>query len=189
MATRCTRATDLLLFGFGSWFAWKKYGSEVRAHSSYKLGPESIVFNDPPDWLHRDILAEVVELGSLESRNSTEADVSLQVRNAFMLHPWVKDVDRVRVFYPAKLEAVVVYRHPVAMVALPPSYDPSGKPLYGMIAIDEEGTLLPKEDFHNRLDFAESFPRIDVGNTLPTVSSATNGVTISWLMPPGWLLC
>ena len=50
------------------------------------------------------------------------------------------------------------------MVALPDD-DPSDGEAW-ILPIDGSGTLLPAEDFTP--EFAQSFPRIDVGNTIPT---------------------
>lgn len=154
----------LVLFGFGTWFAWKKYKDEVLNHPSYALDPTAIQYTPPPEWLKRDILKEVVELGSLESRKIHETDLTVHVRNAFVHHPWIREVERIRIFHPANLEAVLVYRDPVAMVALP-DYDPDDGEAW-ILPIDSEATLLPAEDFTP--EFAQKFPRIDVGNTVPS---------------------
>lgn len=153
----------LILFGFGSWMLWKKYRDDVLNHASYKLDAKSIKYTPEPEWLKRDILDEVVKLGSLESKKSHETGLTVQVRGAFVHHPWVKEVERVRIHYPAKLEVVLTYRKPVAMVALPDD-DPDDGEAW-ILPIDADAVLLPSRDFSP--EFAQTFPRINVGNTKP----------------------
>jgi len=153
----------LVLFGFGSWMMWKKYRDEVLGHASYRLDPNNIQYTDPPDWLDRDIRAEVVKLGSLELKRINERGLTVLVAGAFELHPWVKDVDRVVPYYPAKLVVELTYRKPVAVVVRP--YQENGVAYLNLYPIDAEAVLLPKDDFS--IEMVRDFPRIDVGNTLP----------------------
>ena len=154
----------LILFGFGTWMMWNRYHEDVVADATYRITPERIEYTQPPEWIERDILDEVFKLGSLGSAGILDEAVSVQVAGAFELHPWVKQVERVRISYPAKLNIELSYREPVAMVLLPP--DPRLDEAQ-MLPIDANAVLLPFEDFN--ADIAnENFPRIDVGNTYPT---------------------
>ena len=154
----------LVLFGFGSWMLWKKYSEEVLNHSSYILDASNISYTSEPEWLgNRNIGEEVIELGSLESKKIHEPGLSVGIGSAFMLHPWVKEVDRVRLHYPAKIEVVLTYRKPVAFVVMPVDIYDDGKAR--IMPIDSEAVVLPPEDFTPEL--AQAFPRIDVGDTQP----------------------
>lgn len=154
----------LILFGFGAWTIWKKYRDKVLAHPSYALDPQNIKYTDPPAWITGDILEDVVKLGSLEEKRIHDTGLTVQVASAFEHHPCVKRVERVRIAYPAKLSVELTYRTPIAMVALPDD-DPNDGEAW-ILPIDAEGVLLRSEDFTP--EFAQSFPRIDVGNTEPS---------------------
>jgi hypothetical protein len=153
----------LLLFGFGSWMMWKKYRDEVLNHSSYCLDPNNIQYTEEPEWLPRKILAEVVKLGSLEAKKINEQGLTVHVASAFEHHPWVKKVDRVVPYYPAKLVVELSYREPIAVVVRP--FEADGKAWIDFYPIDAEAVLLPSDDFSK--ERVREFPRIDVGNTLP----------------------
>ena len=154
----------LILFGFGVWFAWRKYSDTVWNHPAYALDPAKIEYTQPPEWLKRDILSEVIKFGSLESKRISDQNLTVQVRNAFAHHPWVKRVERIRIHYPASLEVLLQYRKPVAFVALPDD-DPTDDVAF-IWPIDGESTVLPPEDFTP--EFAQTFRRIDVGATVRT---------------------
>lgn len=154
----------LILFGFGTWMIWKRYRDKVLDHPSYVLDPQNITYTDPPSWIQGDILADVVKLGSLEKKRIHDDGLTVQVASAFEHHPCVKRVERVRISYPAKLNVELAYRTPVAMVALPDD-DPTDGEAW-ILPVDAEGVLLRSDDFTP--EFAQSFPRIDVGNTEPS---------------------
>lgn len=155
----------LVLFAVGVWFLWKRNRDRVFAHHSYKLDPRNIEYTSPPDWINRDILEEVLECGSLETKGIHDEGITVQVAGAFEHHAWVKEVERVRIVYPAQLQVELSYRKPVAMVKLPPPRDPE-KP-QRMWPIDASAVRLPSQDFTE--EFAHlSFPRIDVGASHPT---------------------
>ena len=147
----------LVLFGFGAWLMWKRYGDQVLAGDSFRFDPYKIHYTDPPKSLaSRNILEEVVQIGSLDAVELHQPELVLQVVNAFELHPWVKRVVRVRKRYPPKMSVEVSYRSAVAMVALPPR-----KGRYFLQPIDEEAVILPDEDFNG--EQARNYPRIDLG--------------------------
>lgn len=152
----------LILFGFGAWMIWKKYSDEVLNHPSYRLTLEDIDYTPEPEWLKRKILPEVIELGSLEAKKIHDSGLAVTVGGAFALHPWVKDVERVRLHYPAKLEAVLSYRRPVAFVVM---HDSRRDGKFRINPVDEEAVWLPPNDCTP--EFARGFPRIDVGDTRP----------------------
>ena len=92
----------LILFTFGIWFLWKRNRERVFGHSSYQLMADNIEYTLPPEWIadNRDVLSEVMKIGSLEAKRISDAEVTVQVAGAFEHHPWVKEVDRVRIVLP-----------------------------------------------------------------------------------------
>ncbi len=159
----------LILFGFGAWSLWKKYRDEVLNHPAYALDPQTIQFTDPPEWVGVDIRSEVIRDGSLEQKKIHQHGLASQVAIAFEHHAWVKRVDRVRIAYPAKLNVELSYREPVAMVVLPERFTVEG--FGGVYPVDADGVFLPPEGFS--AEFAVTFPRIDVGDTMPSGPAGT----------------
>lgn len=181
----------LILFGFGAWSLWKKYREEVLNHPSYVLDPNSIQFTDPPEWVHGDVLAEVIRDGSLEQQKIHKPDLTVRVVNAFELHPWVKRVERMWPSHnPAKLIVELAYRKPIAMVALPDP-DPTDNEAW-LQPVDADGVLLPTAGF--TAEYAETFPRIDVGETEPSGPPGTgwgddrvsDAAKIAEVLSPDW---
>ena len=161
----------LILFAVAIGMMWKRYRDDVAVSAAYRLSTENIRYTHPPEWIERDILTEVFRLGGLDSKGILDEGVTVQVASAFELHPWVKEVERVRIAYPAKLQVELAYRAPIAMVLLPD--DPNDDRGPRMLPIDANAVQLPCEDFNE--EFAnENFPRIDVGNTYPTGPVGTN---------------
>lgn len=126
------------LFG-GLWYAaWQHVRDRVLSAESYKLLCQGAEITPPPEWIHTDIRVRVFQDASLDRPLSiTEDDLVERIRNAFALHPWVAKVDRVQKFHPGRVKVDLTYRRPVAMVDL------AGE----LIPIDQEGVVLPKDDF------------------------------------------
>lgn len=166
----------LILFGFGVWFLWQRHGENVLSHASYRLDPQKISHTPAPEWLHVDILDEVIRDGSLEEIDLHQPDVTVRVRGAFELHRWVKHVEHAYKEYPAGMDVGLEYRTPVGMVVLPivaaPGDDPDQSRAY-MQPIDNEATILDGRDVvqHDATGklvaesraFLNQFPRIDIG--------------------------
>lgn len=123
-------------------FAWQQIGDQVLSGDDYRLAVEGIEIIPSPaaiPWIHRDIRTEVIRNGSLDSGPSIlEADLNDRIAQAFRLHPWIEKVDRVTKHYPARVTVEVVYRRPVAIVAV-------GKEAW--YPVDRDGYVLPIEDF------------------------------------------
>ncbi len=140
LAIACTLLLAAILGGLI--FAWQQVGDQVLSGNDYRLSPEGIEIIPPPStipWIHRDLRAEVVRGGSLDGRPSIlDADLNDRIAQAFRLHPWIKQVGRVTKHYPARVTVEVVYRRPVAIVAVG---DEAWYP------VDREGYVLPAEDF------------------------------------------
>ena len=122
----------------GGYAIWRYVGPDVLAHSDYQLSPEGITITPPPSWIRTDLKRQVLESGGLEGPLSLlDADLNQRVAAAFELHPWVAEVLRVEKSQPARVDVTLRYRKPVAMAEVPG----------GLYAVDEEGVLLPSEDF------------------------------------------
>jgi len=119
--------------------AWQKIGSRVLASPEYLVGPGQFEITPPPPWLHRTNLpAEIYrDLSRQGPLRIMDDDLTERVAAALLRQPWVAKVRQVSKQYPAKVKVDLVYRRPVCMVEVPG----------GLMPVDVEGTLLPKDDF------------------------------------------
>lgn len=116
----------------------KSYLPDLSGRSEYLLPANEIEFTQPPHWVPRDIVNQVVEAADLPSKLALLDDGLVQeIADAFRLNPWVEEVVSVTKSYPAKVVVVLTYRRPVAMV------DVKG----GQLPVDDHGVLLPAHDF------------------------------------------
>lgn len=146
--------------------AWRHYGTTHAHWENYSVGPDAIEISPPPPWVRADIKTDVVRLGSLENLSLLERNTSQRVAEAFALHPWVSDVQRVAKFYPASIQVQVAYRKPVAVVEV----EHEGQP--GLLPVDRLGILLPPEDFSTGQ--VKLLPRVAVGKTFPVGAIGTS---------------
>lgn len=147
-----------LVLGFtgGAYVLWQNVAERVMNDADYLLTAERIQISSPPEWITTDIRAEVVRDASLDRPISIlEAGVVEQVAQAFALHPWVEHVQQVSKHHPARVDVVLSYRRPVAMVEVPG----------GLYPVDITGILLPSADFS--AEQARDYPRLSGIDTIP----------------------
>lgn len=100
----------ILAAGGGMWyFVWQRVKSHVLAEADYQLDPKNIEITPaPPKWIHADIKAEVIRDGSLaKSLSILDPELTVHVKRAFGLHPWIAEVHRVSKRHPASVEVDV----------------------------------------------------------------------------------
>jgi hypothetical protein len=153
------------VLGFAALEAWRQYGASHAHVEAYTVGPQGFEVTPPPPWVRASIKNDVIRLGSLEQVSLLEIDTSRRVAQAFALHPWVHQVQRVSKHYPASIRVDVTYRRPVGVVEVERGDQP------GLLPIDRDGVLLPPEDFS--VGQVKSLPRIAVGKTFPAGSVGT----------------
>ena len=62
-----------------------------------------------PAWIHTDVKAEVIRNASLDAALSVLDDnLTVNIAQAFALHPWVAKVTRVSKHHPARVKVEVV---------------------------------------------------------------------------------
>lgn len=150
---------------FAALEAWRQYGTTHAHFETYMVSEQGIEITPPPPWVRASVKSDVIRLGSLEQVSLLETDTSRRVAQAFALHPWVQQVQRVAKHYPASIRVDVTYRRPVAVVEVERGDQP------GLLPIDRDGILLPPEDFS--IAQVKSLPRIAVGQTFPAGSVGT----------------
>ncbi len=128
-----------------------------RDSGLYSVTQDKVVITPPkPEWIRADIRAEVFRNASLDAPPSNlEDDLTDRIRRAFLQHPWVANVVRVKRRAPAGVEIELVYRRPVCMVDQPG----------GLLPVDVEGVLLPSDDFS--IIEKNSYPRLSGVDTAP----------------------
>jgi cell division septal protein FtsQ len=133
----------------GSLAMWRRVQRHVAEQPEYLVAVEDIDVNSQPDWIHTDVKAEVIRDAGLTKKISIlDEHAPERISEAFGLNPWVERVAGVHTSYPAHIKVDLVYRRPVAMVAVPG----------GLLPIDAQGILLPTAGFVAAE--AQSYPRI-----------------------------
>jgi hypothetical protein len=143
----------------GMFAAWRWVGDRVAGDPSYFVSPENIEVTSPPDWIAKDITAEVAELLSSESLDIREPELTVRIARAFAMHPWVANVRRVSKRPPGRVIVELEYRCPIAVVEF--ASKEGSRWLY---PIDAAGVLLPPQDFSQ--EQARKLCRINVGATM-----------------------
>jgi hypothetical protein len=111
---------------------------DLSGRSEYRLNADRIQINSPPHWIPHDLVAQALQQANLpEELSLLDEALVADVAEAFRLSPWVEEVVSVRKSFPARVEVVLRYRQPVAMVEVK----------QGKYPIDGEGVLLPPQDF------------------------------------------
>ncbi|MCE9557251.1 MAG: hypothetical protein K8T91_28215 [Planctomycetes bacterium] len=133
-----TLGVALCVLAFGTFWVWQAVGKRVLESPQYRLDPQQISINTPPEWISADDLRkESLRNASLDrSLSIMDEQLTERIALAFAAHPWVARVERVEKFHPAKVEVRLLYRKPVASVA-------TGDDLW---PVDATGVLLPREN-------------------------------------------
>ena len=126
------------LFGWGLHRCWLHYAPSVIHRPRYLVSGQRITISPPPEWITTDIRGEVVRNAGLDGQLSIlDDDFVPAIRSAFLLHPWVKSVDRIIKSYPPAVQVDLSYRCPVGVVEMS---GPSGAEL---LPVDKLGIRLP----------------------------------------------
>ena len=140
----------------GSLFLWRKVQRHVASQPEYLVAVEDIEVTPHPEWIHADIKADVIRDAGLKKQISIlDESTPQRISDAFAMNPWVDSVTGVHTSYPAHIKVDLVYRRPVAMVAVPG----------GLLPIDAQGILLPTAGFST--PEAQSYPRIVGVTSIP----------------------
>ena len=159
-----------LVLGVASYKLWDVYGDQILNQGRYRLDAKSIVVTPQPEWIRSDVKAAAITFGQLENANLLEKDLVLQVRQAFVVQPWVKRVIRANKKFPSSVEVDLEYRRPIAMVHTPKGMFP-GHDYVGLVPVDSEGVILPPEIASKE---AEEFPIIMGIDSPPVATNAGN---------------
>lgn len=138
------------------WMAWSRLGDRVRADADLVLQPEAITLEGSAPWVRADLKLEALRNASLaDGLPLDDPELVRRLARAFDMHPWVRQVEEVRVRHPAAATVRIRCREPVAMVVVPG----------GLLAVDAEAVVLPSEDF--TAESAAEYPRMTGIETSP----------------------
>lgn len=115
----------------------------------YQFDLDQLQVNPPNPWVPGSLLDDVLRESNLPRKVSLiERDLCRDVALALENHPWVRQVEFVRLTSEPAVQAVIDYRRPVAFIEFES----------GFLPVDQAGTLLPVDSFS--ADDVERLPRI-----------------------------
>jgi hypothetical protein len=134
---------------FAGWWGWGRYAEQVQRSGGNILLPEMVKVIGVAPWITIDLKSEALRDASLDNGVPLDdPELARRLARAFDIHPWVREVVRVKLEHPAAATVEVACREPVAMVSVPG----------GLLPIDAEGILLPSDDFDPKA--AARYPKI-----------------------------
>lgn len=129
------------LLGWGMTGVWQRVAPSIIHRPPYLLTSQRITVSPPPEWTSADVSAEVIRNTGLDGRLSTLDDSFMSVvEDAFVLHPWIASVEKIKKLYPDGVHVEVTYRKPVAVVEMS---SPQGMLL---VPVDHQAVHLPAKD-------------------------------------------
>src|SRR5262245_17186731 len=98
----------------GSYKLLEMARSHVAAQDRFQVSVRDIELTPVPEWIRGDLLAEVQQIAALPSTlNTMDDSLSRGLRDAFGMHPWVREVVEVRVKRPSQIRVKLTYRDPI----------------------------------------------------------------------------
>lgn len=179
-----------IVFVIAAVILWQRFGDGIIARGSkqYEVGLEGFEVTPQPDWIQADVRAEVFQDAGWAQQPPSilQPELAVRVAQAFEQHTWVSKVTRVTKHHPGRVVVQLQYRRPAAMVEV----DYQGT--RGLLPVDEEGILLPPENFQP--EEAVNYPRITVDYFGPSGSIGTpwgderveDGARIAGLLRDDW---
>jgi hypothetical protein len=127
-------AATVCAAAIGAFLLLDKARSFVSTQDRFRVSTRDIEVTPLPVWIRCDLLAQVQQLSDLpDTLNTMDENVSYLVRDAFAMHPWVREVVEVRVRRPSQIRVKLEYREPIATVHTTRSVE----------TVDRDGVLLP----------------------------------------------
>lgn len=130
----------VLFFVAVGWSVWSAWGTDVLSSREFRLDSARFYLPDRLPWIPSSLARDVLRESRLE-RQKTVLDHKLpeKLTAAFLANPWVRQVYKVQIFYPAEVWVDLEYRSPICLVEIP-----GGE---GFYPVDFEGILLPTDYF------------------------------------------
>lgn len=130
---------------------------DLAAMEEYQFKTEEIQVNEPNEWVPGTLIDDVIIKSELPHQVSLlQPDLCREVAMAFAAHPWVREIQFIRLTNDRTIQAHLDYRQPVAFV----------ETKEGLFPVDADGILLPAADFE--IDDIERLPHIQNIQSLPS---------------------
>ncbi len=128
---------------YGTFFQGWRLLPDLSGRHEFRVKAEEIHFTDPPAWVPKTFLRQVIREGSLpEEFSLLDDDIVDKVAAAFQKHPWVERVISVRKDFAHRIVVNLEYRKPAAIVNVDSNRYP----------IDKNAVLLPPPNFPQEAD-------------------------------------
>jgi len=115
--------TQCLIWGVlatGITILWFELKPEIKKGEPYLIRSENILICNPPPWISNDFVTEALKYLPIDRKlgtlNAFDSDLVEVLTLAFAAHPWVSQVEKIEVFYPAQIKIRLKFRQPVAIV-------------------------------------------------------------------------
>jgi hypothetical protein len=129
-----TVAASVVAASWGGYKALEFARQYVAQQDRFHVPLRNVEVTPPPEWIKADLWSEVQQLADLpDTLNTLDESISQELRNAFAMHPWVREVVEVRVTRPSRICVQLTYREPIAAVHTTRSLE----------TVDRDGVLLP----------------------------------------------
>lgn len=129
------------ILGWGMQTVWQHVAPLVIHRQPYLLSAERITMTPQPEWISSDIRAEVIRNAGLDQQLSVLDDAFMNVvQDGFVLHPWIRSVERITKQLPAGVHVDVEFRKPVAVVEM------ASEEGMLLVPLDEQAVVLPIGD-------------------------------------------
>ena len=157
--TRTLIGLILVLAGFSGLGAlgWHLVGEQIRNRQEYRLTADNVIVSQKPDWITDQFVEDVLRTSGL-NRSGSLLDKTLpqKLAEAFFAHPWVEQVEQVKLRHPSGADVKLVYRAPIALVeVIQPGMQRS------IIPVDRNGVVLPT-DFLTRSESEQNKPLLTI---------------------------
>jgi len=99
---------------------WIELKPLIFDDSVYSIRLENVLICDPPPWISNDFVADALKNlpldRKLETLSALDSDIKNVLKVAFNAHPWVEQVEKIDVFYPAQVRIRLKFRQPVLIL-------------------------------------------------------------------------
>ena len=136
---------------------------DLGQQARFRLSMNELETTPPPRWVPEALRQQVFQRAGLPDELSLlDERLVATLHAAFSQHPWVARVVEVRKTPTGRVIVELEYRRPVAAVRVPD----------GLYAIDQDGTLLPPDDFSEGL--ARTLPLVEGVRSVPQGPAGTH---------------
>jgi hypothetical protein len=152
-----------------TWPYLPRWAPDLSREAAYLVSADRLRLPEHHEWIPEDFAEGIlVRAGATPERPLSLLMDRLpeRISHSLALDPWVESVRQVRQDRDGTIRADVTFRRPVLMIATP----------RGMYAVDEQGVLLPPEDFS-----AEDIRRFPIARGIATLPRGGAGET--WDVP------